>query len=579
MSPAPILSPAELRGKPVAALRALAEDLRQHILTTCLKNGGHLGASLGTVELALALHATFDSPAEPILWDVGHQAYAHKLLTGRWEEFATLRKRHGLSGFLHRAESPHDIFGAGHSSTALSAALACAWARGRETSRVWTCAVVGDGGLTAGLAFEAFNNLSAAPLGPLLIVLNDNQMSIAPNVGAISTILAQGRSRDYFELLGCDYVGPIDGHDLDALMGTLQNLKANPPSRPVVLHAYTQKGRGYAPAEESPAAFHGVSPMQKVPEPGAPPVAAARGYSEAFGQALVACAERDPKIVAITAAMPEGTGLLGFARKFGERFFDVGIAEPHAVTFAAGLATQGYRPVVAIYSTFLQRAIDSIIHDTALQGLGVVLAIDRAGLVGADGPTHHGAFDLSLLMPIPGLRLLAPSCLADLPELLERAWKAPGPCAIRYPRGSGPETMAAPAQAGVRWHVRPSNACAAIISLGAAAERAEKAARMVDPSGENITVVSTTDAKPIAPALLAWMKANPSLPVLTVEDGATLGGFGAALRSACPSHTGPFALAGYGDTYLPHGSPAELEALTGVSVDGLAARLREFLEA
>ncbi|MGZ3699406.1 MAG: 1-deoxy-D-xylulose-5-phosphate synthase, partial [Bdellovibrionota bacterium] len=507
---------AALKNSSLNDLGILAAEIRQKILSTSLKNGGHLGASLGAVELAIALHYVFDSPEEPIVWDVGHQAYAHKLLTGRWERFETLRQKEGISGFLSREESEHDVFGAGHSSTALSAALAMSWASPDR----WSIAVVGDGGLTAGLAFEALNNLRATVRGPLLIVLNDNQMSISENVGSVSALLAGGRGEELFQPYGLRYVGPLDGHDLSALIGTLRGIKADPNSAPILVHAITQKGKGYAPAEESPASYHGVSPIPaKVPAPSAK---SAKTYSQVFGEAMIELAARDPKIVAITAAMPDGTGLLEFARKFPDRFFDVGIAEPHAVTFAAGLATRGFRPVVAIYSTFLQRALDSAIHDVAIQNLGVTFAIDRAGLVGADGPTHHGAFDLAYLGMIPGMSVTAPTSYAELRSLLEMAVESGKPWAIRYPRGSGPERAA---MNGAEF----SNAQAIVVALGSAAARASKALALCDPQGDRVAFAQTGWAKPISRELIEQLRLYPKVPLLIAEDGSIRGGFGQEL--------------------------------------------------
>jgi 1-deoxy-D-xylulose-5-phosphate synthase len=585
--PTPIRSPSELKGMSLSDLHALADDLRQEIVSTCLKNGGHLGASLGTVDLALALHYCFDSPREPIVWDVGHQAYAHKLLTGRWDRFHTLRQTGGISGFLGREESEHDVFGAGHSSTALSAALAMSYARGRGQAGApsWTVAVVGDGGLTAGIALEAMNNARGAMGGPLLVVLNDNQMSISQNVGALPHIFAAGRTRELFELFGFDYAGPVDGHDLATLIGTLQSLRANGTDRPILLHVLTQKGKGYAPAEESPATYHGISPVLKAPEkvPGAAAPTPKQTFSEAFGEALCAIAAADDRVIAITAAMPEGTGLTEFARRFPDRFFDVGIAEPHAVTFAAGLATQGYKPVVAIYSTFLQRGLDQIIHDVALQNLGVVFALDRAGLVGADGPTHHGVFDLAYLGVIPRMNLSAPACLDDLRTELKTAIDSKKPWAIRYPRGSGSVRLEAEVEGtgpgeGIRWHQKASGlASAVVVALGACASRAAAAAREVDPKATQVSAVSVVRAKPIPAELVETLRAHPQAALLVVEDGAARGGFGESLLRELGPRSGKIELAGYADEFIPHGSPAALEELAGVSSSALASRLRKLV--
>lgn len=559
-------------------LRDLAEDLRQAILSTCMKNGGHLGASLGTVELAIALHYVFESPREPIIWDVGHQAYAHKLLTGRWERFSTLRTTGGISGFLSRQESEHDVFGAGHSSTSLSAALAMAWSRGRKKTSEddWTIAVIGDGGLTGGLALEALNNLKDQPIGPLLIVLNDNEMSISPSAGALSAVLKGEGTAAFFDFFGADYVGPFDGHDLDVLIGIFRGIRAQRPERPILLHVRTQKGKGYAPAEERPASFHGVGPLKKEPQG-----TRSLTFSDAFGASACEAAGRDSRVVAITAAMAEGTGLVKFSEEFPDRFFDVGIAEQHAVTFAAALATQGYRPVVAIYSTFLQRAYDSVIHDVALQNLNVVFAIDRAGVVGPDGPTHHGAFDIAYLGAVPNLRISAPACLGDVSQLLNGALKHEGPWAIRYPRGGSSKELPAADASGLRWINRPEAPKLCVVALGASVHRVMDAVSEIDPKGEEITLVSTLHAKPIPKPLLEYL-ANTSCPVLTLEDGSRWGGFGQQLlASAAQAAAGPltrhFEIMGYSDRFIPHGSVADLEAQEGLSSKALAEKIRSLL--
>jgi 1-deoxy-D-xylulose-5-phosphate synthase len=583
MSEVPIHSPEELRGRSVEELRFLAEDIRQRIVSVSLKNGGHLGASLGTVELAIALHTVFRSPDDSIVWDVGHQAYAHKLLTGRWDSFATLRQKDGVSGFLSRKESKHDAFGAGHSSTSLSAALAMAWARGRGPLQGrFSIAVIGDGGLTAGIAFEALNNVAAnGPIGPLLVVLNDNQMSISPNVGGIPAILGQGQIAELSRLFGFDYIGPVDGHDLETLIPTLEGIRSGYAGRPILLHALTEKGRGYAPAEQRPAAYHGVAPVPgKVADPAkgsGPEASGTVSWSQAMGDALCEAAERDERVVAITAAMPEGTGLSEFARRFPQRFFDVGIAEPHAVTFAAGLATQGYKPVVAVYSTFLQRAYDSIIHDVALQNLGVTFAIDRAGAVGADGPTHHGAFDLSYLGLVPGMTVTAPATREDLKELLAEALAGSSPFAIRYPRGASPSALPGRALPGVRWLKEESSPRLFVVAAGASAARALKAAQSAGSgaSGSGIALAAVTRIKPLPEALIQEIRKHPRAKVLTVEDGALYGGFGHALSHACPGVA--FEHAGYGDHFIPQGTPAELEELEGVSAQALSRTIARLL--
>lgn len=577
-----------------AELVSLAGAIRERILEICLRNGGHLGASLGAVEIAVALHAVFESPAEPVIWDVGHQAYAHKLVTGRWESFDTLRLEGGVSGFLSRSESSHDVFGAGHSSTSLSVALAMAWVAKRTElaqsgqAAPWTTAVIGDGGLTAGLAFEALNNARDMPRGPLLVVLNDNRMSISRNAGAIPSILSGGDAPRFFGQFGFDYVGPRDGHDLPALVAELRHIRESRPRNPVLLHVITQKGRGHEPAERLPVAYHGVSPQpaipsreEKTPASHEAPIKKP-GFSEVAGRTLLELAEKDPKIIAVSAAMIDGTGLTEFASRLPERIFDVGIAEAHAVTFAAGLAARGFKPAACIYSTFLQRALDSIIHDVALQKLPVTLLVDRAGVVGADGPTHHGAFDLVYLSMIPNLRLAAPACLSDLKSLIKRALdEEPGPWAIRYPRGAGLESLDPPPDAdGLRWHQTAALPSVVAVALGTTAARLSAAAKEVDPDARWITVISCIHAKPIPKSLLEYLARNPGAGLLTVEEGVVRGGFGAALLASAEiaaRRTGRVDLAGYGDHFIAQGSVQSQEEWEGLSESALAQRLKSFL--
>jgi 1-deoxy-D-xylulose-5-phosphate synthase len=571
-------SPSDLKKLSVEELGQYAQDLRQKILTTCLSNGGHLGASLGAADLAIALHYVFESPRDSLVWDVGHQAYAHKLITGRYDAFSTLRKFGGISGFLSREESEHDAFGAGHSSTSLSAALAIAWANGQGAKSTlqnqntpWSVAIIGDGAITAGLSFEALNNMRAKAMGPLLVVLNDNQMSISPNVGAVPTILSGANAQEFFRLFGFDYVGPVDGHDLSTLIRTLKSIRENPTGNPIVLHALTQKGKGYAPAEENPESFHGVSPLAaKVGDSPAPPKQ--KSYSEAFGEALCKLAEKDPRVVAITAAMSEGTGLVEFSKKFPSRFFDVGIAEPHAVTFAAGLAAKGYRPVVAIYSTFLQRALDSVIHDVALQKLGVTFALDRAGLVGADGPTHHGMFDLVYMGMIPEMRIYAPTSLSDLESALEASIAGTGPAAVRFPRGSGPQSWPVAQEHGLRFLKKPEKSHGIVVSLGAATSRVSQAAQAL--KSEELSIVSVFQAKPIPQELIQYLNQNKDVPLVVVEDGVTAGGFGQRLYAELFPRTSKPVLMGYADHFVPHGSPSDLENLEQISPKALEEKFR-----
>lgn len=409
----------------------IAHEVRNQIIETCLKNGGHLGASLGSVEIALALHRQFNSPKDKIIWDVGHQAYAHKILTDRKNKFSTIRLNNGLAPFLKREESKHDIFGAGHSSTSISAALGISY-----KNKNWTIAVIGDGALTAGLSFEALNNSAhLKKRGPLLIILNDNQLSISENVGAIPDILKKENAENYFKLFQFDYYGILDGHDLKSIEETLKKVKKN-KNKISILHLKTQKGKGYSPAENNPIAFHGVAPQTSDKIEPIKKDKIEKKWSDLFVESLLKEAKKNPKILAISAAMTEGTGLVKFFDHYPDRSFDVGIAEAHAVTFAAGLATQGFQPVVAIYSTFLQRAFDSIIHDVALQKLNVFFSIDRAGMVGADGPTHHGVFDIAYTSMIPGFKLFFPQSEEDFYPLFKEALKYKGPKCIRYPRGN-----------------------------------------------------------------------------------------------------------------------------------------------
>ncbi len=584
-----IQSPSDLHQLDLPALEMLAADIRQRIVEVCLKNGGHLGASLGPVELALALHRSFQSPEEPIIWDVGHQAYAHKLLTGRWKEFETLRRYGGLSGFLKRDESPHDVFGAGHSSTSLAAALAFAWTR--KDTKKWTVAVIGDGGLTAGIAFEALQQLKGKDIGPLLIVINDNQMSISPNVGAIPQLLAEGRADDFFDHFGMDYVGPIDGHDLGQLLGLLEGLKKNYLGRPIVLHTLTQKGKGYAPAEERPAEYHGISPLSSQSKPQGLQAAQPEGssFSECFTESVLQWARRDSRVVAITAAMPEGTGLSRFEKEFPERFFDVGIAEAYALTFAAGLAAEGWKPIVALYSTFLQRGFDSLIHDIALQNLGVIIGVDRAGLVGPDGPTHHGAYDIAYTRLIPGAEVYAPyskrGLSAILSELSNRH-ELKGPIFIRYPRGVAPENNGS-------WDKNESNlgfsrnflgptgaqgASALIISVGHSSAKLARLFKESEPKRQ-VDWIALETIKPFPPALEELLRSSkPSWEsVLVLEEGVKQGGVGEQIIAYLKSKDLPGGVLhlGYPDSPITHGSLGEIERDACVSSSDIKMALAQ----
>lgn len=597
----------------VSELKELAEDIRQCIITTTSANGGHLAPNLGVVELTIALHRVLNSPEDKIIWDVGHQCYAHKLLTGRREQFPTIRQYGGLSGFTSRQESPHDPFSAGHGSTSISAALGFATARDLKGTDERVIAVIGDGALTGGLALEALNQAGEQQRN-LLVVLNDNKMSISPNVGAMSGYLAKLRAsvhpasqrarRDamrilrhmplgdtmleamdrikesvkqllvpgmLFEHFGFTYLGPIDGHDLPQLLNVLE--QALRLEGPVLLHVVTEKGRGYRPAEANPAKFHGVSPfdatngeMTATPE--------RPTYSEVFGQALCELAEADPRIVAISAAMVPATGLSAFKEQFPQRCFDVGMTEGHAVTYAAALAAAGLRPVVAIYSTFLQRAYDQILHDVSLQQLPVVFAVDRAGLVGDDGPTHHGVFDLSYLRQIPNMTVMAPSDEAELRHMLATALTIEGPAAIRYPRGSGPaaslDEPLKPLPVG-RAEVLREGADVAILAVGSRVTTALEAAGQLAAAGIDCAVVNMRFIKPLDESLITQL-ADQVGRLVTIEENVLTGGFGAGVSDLL-SDKGltdtKLVRLGLPDKFIPHGAVELLRDECGISTDSL----------
>jgi 1-deoxy-D-xylulose-5-phosphate synthase len=568
--------PADLRNFSPEQLRQIADELRAETIDAVSVTGGHLGSALGVVELTVALHAVFDTPEDRLIWDVGHQAYPHKILTGRRDRIRTLRQGGGLSGFTRRAESPYDPFGAAHSSTSISAGLGMAVARDlkaargevREADRNVVC-VIGDGAMSAGMAYEAMNNAGALH-SRLTVILNDNDMSIAPPVGAMSAYLSRlmsshsflslrdlagkmakrfprglertaRRAEEYargmltggtlFEELGFYYVGPIDGHNLDHLLPVLRNVREAEEIGPILIHVITQKGKGYAPAEQSADKYHGVSKFnvitgEQAKSPPGPPQ-----YTKVFAEALIAEAERDPRIVAITAAMPSGTGLDRFAKKFPDRCFDVGIAEQHAVTFAAGMATEGMRPFCAIYSTFLQRAYDQVVHDVAIQRLPVRFAMDRAGLVGADGATHAGSFDIAYLGCLPGMVLMAPSDEGELVHMVATAATIDDrPSALRYPRGEsvGVEMPAKPEilQIG-RGRILREGSSVAVLSLGTRLADAMRAADELATRGLSTTVADARFAKPLDTALIEQLARHHEV-LVTIEEGA-VGGFGSAV--------------------------------------------------
>ncbi|MCW8892293.1 MAG: 1-deoxy-D-xylulose-5-phosphate synthase [Deltaproteobacteria bacterium] len=610
-----IKSPAELKGLSKNQLPQLAEELREQIVSTVATNGGHLGSSLGVVELTIALHRIFDSPKDQIIWDVGHQAYAHKLLTGRQTEFGTLRQFNGISGFPKRSESEHDAFGVGHSSTSISAALGMAAAADilKEDNKV--VAVIGDGSLTAGMAFEGLNQAGHLKQ-KLVVILNDNEMSISPNVGALSSFLSRkmtsdtfirfkketehllsyvpGIGRDLvnlarraeeslksfmtpgmlFEGFGFDYFGPLDGHNIDELIETLHNVAQI--KGPVLLHVLTKKGKGYLPAEQNPPKFHGVGPFDAetgIVKGGKPGSAAS--YTSVFSETLVGLAEEDERIVAITAAMTEGTGLKKFSEVLPERFYDVGIAEQHAVTFAAGLACRGMRPVVAIYSTFMQRAYDQVIHDVCLQNLPVTFALDRGGLVGADGPTHHGVFDLSFLRHIPNMVFAVPRNEIELQRIMKTASQFEGPFAYRYPRGSGLglpllETIE-PFDIGKGELLRDGND-GLIIALGTMVDEALIAAEQLNKQGLSIAVMDARFVKPLDDELILSLAERVPF-VITAEENSLQGGFGSALLELFADNGVSVSLkrVGIPDQFVGQGTQAELREQLGLSAEGLIA--------
>lgn len=597
--------PGQLHDMDDAQLEALAAEMRRAIIDTVARTGGHLGSSLGTVELSLALHSELESPRDRILWDVGHQAYGHKLLTGRLGQFGSLRQYEGLSGFLRREESEHDVMGAGHASTSISYAAGLAEAMrvsGRRDRRI--VAVIGDGAMTGGMAYEAMNH--AGHLGsPITVVLNDNGMSISQNVGAVAGALQKARldpmltkvrheiekglglipgihdignslsnatkalfvPGQLFEALGFAYMGPLDGHDIKAVRRALETTADS--DRPVLLHVHTDKGRGYGPAEEDGEAMHGSGPFAVESGRAAKPaVPAPPAYTEVFGRALVKEAEADPRVVGITAAMLKGTGMSHMLQRFPERTYDVGIAEQHGVVFAGGLAIAGYRPVCAIYSTFLQRAFDPVVHDIALQGLPVVFAIDRAGLVGDDGPTHHGVFDIAYLRPIPGMVVMAPMDEAELVHMLHTALRLDGPSALRYPRGAGtgvplparPEAL----EVG-RAQVLEEGSRVALVGYGYGVKVALDAAGIVsEEAGVRPTVVNARFAKPLDADLMRDLARTHEV-VVTIEDHALPGGFGSAVLEVVGADHARVECIGIPDRFIQHGRRDLLLAEAGLT--------------
>ena len=616
-----IKSPDDLKTLPVEELNKLSEELREIIVERVSINGGHLASNLGTIELTLALHYVFNSPVDKIVWDVGHQSYTHKLITGRYEKFETIRKYKGISGFPKIEESIHDAFGTGHSSTSISAALGIIEARDKKNETFKVLAVIGDGAMTSGLAFEGLNHAGHLKKD-LIVVLNDNEMSISKNVGALSAYLNRILTGDLyqrfkkqtksflegipkvggqvtkialkaeetlkglflpgilFEELGINYVGPIDGHDIKLLIETFRNIKNS--TEPTLVHVITKKGKGYEFSEKDPCIFHGVGPFE-IETGYSVSDKDALSYSEIFGRAITELAANDKRVIAISAAMREGTGLECFAKRFPDRFYDVGIAEPHAVTFAAGLAVQGLRPVVAIYSTFLQRGYDEIIHDVCLQNLPVVFAIDRAGIVGEDGPTHQGVFDISYLRHIPNLTVMAPKDDMELKAMLELALKHNGPSAIRYPRGkviSNFKFQISNSELEIgKAEILKEGSDMALIAIGNVVHPALGAAERLEKDGIKASVINARFIKPLDTELILKI-ASKTKRIITVEENMIAGGFGSAVLEYLNSMDIPdikIKILGIPDEFVEQGSQAILRKKYGIDEEGIYQSCKAFL--
>ena len=615
-----IKHPADVQKLSISHLQSLAAELRRMIIDTCAKNGGHLAPSLGTVDLTLALYSVFNPERDKFVWDVGHQAYAHKILTGRRENFATLRTLNGITGFPKRSESRFDAFGTGHASTSISAALGMSIVRDLEGKDYNVVAIIGDGALTGGEAYEGLNY--AGDLGKrLIVILNDNEMSIDRNVGAMSEYLSRIKlapqyarakkdiegfirniphigdtvlkTAEYlkdgvkaaitpgglFEEMGFSYIGPIDGHNIEAMQSVFRQI-ANIEG-PVLVHVRTKKGRGYMPAEDEPDKFHGISKFNKatgepIKNPSAPP-----SYTEIFSRTMLELGYDNHSMVAITAAMPSGTGLKAFARQFPERFFDVGIAEEHAVTMAAGMAAAGAHPVVALYSTFAQRAYDQIVHDVCLQKLPVTLCLDRAGLVGADGPTHHGVFDYSYLRHIPGMVVMAPKDENELRDMLYTAVKYEGPSAVRYPRGSA--TGAALSEGFRQLEIGKAELLSgdgrgvALLAVGSMVKQAAEVARLLNMANIKATVVNMRFIKPLDTAMLGWLLERQPELLVTLEENALAGGFGSAVLEFMADAEKRCRVLRFGieDKFIEHGSCPQLLEKCGLTPQQIADRIIE----
>ena len=609
--------PKVLRSLPSEAFHRLAEEIRSEIIRVVSKNGGHLASNLGIVELTLALHAEFESPKDVIIWDVGHQCYPHKLLTGRYAKFETLRKKGGLSGFPKRSESPHDVVETGHASTSISEALGIRV--GRELQKIpgKVIAVIGDGALGGGIALEALNH--AGHLGKdLIVILNDNKMSISENVGALSSYLsritgtklyqdisdridqtirrvpkygsqlmdlierakksvkAAVLQENLFSDLGFEYIGPLDGHNVTLLREVFRNVKTL--SKPIVIHVFTQKGKGYAHAERNPSKFHGISPFSI--EDGTVETAPSVSFTERFAQRLVHLAEQDNRIVAITAAMAKGTGLSLFQERFPDRFFDVGITEQHAVTFAAGLAHSGMRPIVAIYATFMQRAVDQVIHDIALPNLPVVIALDRAGFVGEDGETHQGLYDVALFRSIPNVSILSPASGSELDRMVEYAVHHHGPILIRYPKaecGQEYPGLDEPLVPGRGAFVHQKGAPILIVSVGGILPQAEEASRILAHQGIESDLYNLRFLKPLDEEYVREVVA-PYKAILLVEEAARQGGMGERIGSLLHEWRGIYRHLGAPDSFIPHASREELLAEYGLDGKGIASAVLNLVE-
>ena len=602
-------TPDRLRQLPETALPALARELREYLLWCTGQTGGHFGAGLGVVELTIALHYVYNTPEDRLVWDVGHQAYPHKILTGRKEQMVSMRQKDGLAAFPRREESPYDTFGVGHSSTSISAALGMALAARRQLSGRKVAAVIGDGAMTAGMAFEALND-AAHHAADMLVILNDNAMSISHNVGGLSNYLARiWSSKSYialreggkkvlasmptawnfarrteesmkhlmaspgalFEAIGFNYVGPVDGHNLEELIQVMRNLRDAPG--PQLLHVYTTKGKGFSPAEADPIGYHAITKIAPASQRGQTPAPKLPKYSDVFGEWLCDMAAADHRLIGITPAMCEGSGMVNFARQFPDRYHDVAIAEQHAVTLAAGMACEGLKPVVAIYSTFLQRGYDQLVHDVALQNLDVTFGIDRAGLVGEDGPTHAGAYDYAYMRTIPNLIILAPADENECRQMLYTAYQHPGPAAVRYPRGTGPGTPLEKAMTCLplaKGEIRRQGGRVAILAFGSLLQDALKAGEALDATVANMRWV-----KPLDQALVAELAASHDL-LVTVEEHAVMGGAGSAVNESL-AQAGivvPVLNLGIPDAFIEHAAHRDMLAACGLDAIGIEQAVR-----